>query len=120
MLLAFFRESNRLKLLFRREAGNSATPPQGLSALHFFERGVSCSCSSLPLLLSSLPSPAVSWQLSGAVTARHALISAGAVTARHALISACACTVPDNISVAGGAASYRFPLLPHFMEAHNG
>jgi hypothetical protein len=50
----------------------------------------------------------VSWQLSGAVTAR------------HALISACACTVPDNISVAGGAASYRFPLLPHFMEAHNG
>ena len=108
MLLAFFRESNRLKLLFRREAGNSATPPQGLSALPFFERGVSCSCSSLPLLLSSLPSPAVSWQLSGAVTAR------------HALISACACTVPDNISVAGGAASYRFPLLPHFMEAHNG
>jgi hypothetical protein len=50
----------------------------------------------------------VSWQLSGAVTTR------------PALINACACTVPDNISVAGGAASYRFPLLPHFMEAHNG
>ena len=36
VLLASFRESSRIELLFRREAGHSATPPQGLSALLFF------------------------------------------------------------------------------------
>jgi hypothetical protein len=108
MLLASFRKNSRIELLFRREAGHSATPPQGLSALLFFERGAPCSCSSLPLLLSSLPLPAALWQLSGATVARH--------TSMHA----CARSAPDNISVAGGAASYRFPLLSHFMEAHNG
>jgi hypothetical protein len=58
MLLASFRESSRIELLFRRETGPSAYPPQGLSALLFFERGAPCSCSSLPLS-SSLPLPAV-------------------------------------------------------------
>jgi hypothetical protein len=50
----------------------------------------------------------VSWQLSGAVATR------------LASMHACARTAPDNILVAGGAASYRFPLLPHFMEAQHG
>ena len=99
MLLASFRESNRIELFFRREAGLSATPPQGLSALPFFERGAPCSCSSLPLSSSLPPSLAASWQLSGAATAR------------LVLMNACARSAPDNSSVAGGAASYRFPLL---------
>ena len=38
MLLASFRESNFIELLFRREAGHSAYPLQGLSALLFRER----------------------------------------------------------------------------------
>ena len=35
MLLASFRESNHIELLYRREAGLSAYPSQGLSALLF-------------------------------------------------------------------------------------
>ena len=36
MLLASTRKNSRKNLLFRREAGHSAYPPQGLSALLFF------------------------------------------------------------------------------------